>query len=137
MDGSLGHLRLFAPAADQPAPPPAVRADPRELANRELIRPPTYRRGHAGLEPFSAAWLDRLAAKRYQRHGAWLAAVIKKVDHPRCGTLPDFGNFKVSDSEMYDRYKGIEELMPFAKAVSAKSHRALVPSGSQFLWHRY
>lgn len=55
-------------------------------------------------------------------NGAWLAAVMKKVDHPRCGTLPDFGNFRVSKDEMYDRYKGVEELMPFAKAVSAKSH---------------
>ena len=43
------------------------------------------------------------------------------VDHPRCGTLPDFGNFRVSAEEEYDRYKGVAELMPFAKAVSAKS----------------
>jgi L-ribulose-5-phosphate 3-epimerase len=50
-------------------------------------------------------------------NGQWLAAVMKKVDHPRCGTLPDFGNF--GD---YDRYKGVTELMPFAKGVSAKSH---------------
>lgn len=55
-------------------------------------------------------------------NGQWLAATIKKVDHPRCGTLPDFGNFRVSNKEMYDRYKGVTELMPFAKAVSAKSH---------------
>ncbi len=55
-------------------------------------------------------------------NGAWLAAVMKKVDHPRCGTLPDFGNFRVSRGEIYDRYKGVAELMPFAKAVSAKSH---------------
>ncbi len=54
--------------------------------------------------------------------GAWLAGVMKKAAHPRVGTLPDFGNFRVSESEMYDRYKGVEELMPFAKAVSAKSH---------------
>jgi len=54
--------------------------------------------------------------------GAWLAGVMKKAAHPRVGTLPDFGNFRVSDSEQYDRYKGVEELMPFAKAVSAKSH---------------
>ena len=47
---------------------------------------------------------------------------MKQVDHPRCGTLPDFGNFRVSKDEMYDRYKGVTELMPFAKAVSAKSH---------------
>ncbi len=55
-------------------------------------------------------------------NGAWLASVMKKVDHPRCGTLPDFGNFRLKDDEWYDRYKGVEELMPFAKAVSAKSH---------------
>ncbi len=55
-------------------------------------------------------------------NGAWLASVMKKVNHPHCGTLPDFGNFRVSKDEMYDRYKGVEELMPFAHAVSAKSH---------------
>lgn len=55
-------------------------------------------------------------------HGGWLTQVIRGVDHPYCGTLPDFGNFKVRDDEWYDRYKGVEELMPFAKAVSAKSH---------------
>lgn len=55
-------------------------------------------------------------------NGEWLAKVMKKANHPRCGTLPDFGNFRVSKDEMYDRYKGVTELMPFAKAVSAKSH---------------
>ncbi len=55
-------------------------------------------------------------------NGAWLAEVIRKVDHDRCGTLPDFGNFRVSREEEYDRYKGVTELMPHAKAVSAKSH---------------
>ena len=55
-------------------------------------------------------------------NGAWLSALMKKVDHPRVGTLPDFGNFMIQDNEWYDRYKGVEELMPFAKAVSAKSH---------------
>ena len=55
-------------------------------------------------------------------NGAWLAQVIKSVGKENCGTLPDFGNFKVKNGEMYDRYKGVTELMPFAKAVSAKSH---------------
>lgn len=50
-------------------------------------------------------------------NGQWLAGVMKLVNHPRCGTLPDFGNF----SE-YDRYQGVADLMPFAKAVSAKSY---------------
>ena len=55
-------------------------------------------------------------------NGEWLASVIRAVDHPRCGTLPDFGNFRVGEDEWYDRYKGVAELMPFAKAVSAKSN---------------
>lgn len=57
-------------------------------------------------------------------NGAWLSSVIKKVDHPRCGTLPDFGNFAINrkNNEWYDRYQGTKELMPFAKAVSAKTH---------------
>lgn len=49
--------------------------------------------------------------------GAWLAGVMKMVKSKFCGTLPDFGNFGG-----YDRYKGVDELMPFAKGVSAKSH---------------
>ena len=54
--------------------------------------------------------------------GSWLAGVIKAVGHPRCGTLPDFGNFRISEDTHYDRYKGVAEMMPYAKAVSAKSY---------------
>ena len=50
-------------------------------------------------------------------HGDWLTGVMKLVNHPRCGTLPDFGNFYE-----YDRYKGVAELMQYAKGVSAKTH---------------
>ncbi len=57
-------------------------------------------------------------------NGAWLAEVMRAVDHPMCGTLPDFGNFNMGEEwgGWYDIYQGTEELMPFAKAVSAKSH---------------
>ncbi len=50
-------------------------------------------------------------------NGKWLVGVMKLADRPNVGTLPDFGNFYD-----YDRYEGVAELMPFAKAVSAKSH---------------
>jgi sugar phosphate isomerase/epimerase len=50
-------------------------------------------------------------------NGKWLVGVMKLVDHPRVGTLPDFGNW--TD---YDRYQGVREMMPYAKAVSAKSY---------------
>jgi len=58
----------------------------------------------------------------YSSNGKWLAATIRAADHPRAGTLPDFGNFRVSATEEYDRYQGVAELMPFARGVSAKSH---------------
>jgi sugar phosphate isomerase/epimerase len=53
---------------------------------------------------------------------AWLAATIRSADHPALGTLPDFGNWQISDTERYDPYRGLAELMPLARAVSAKSH---------------
>lgn len=55
-------------------------------------------------------------------NGQWLSAVMKSVNKKNCGTLPDFGNFRIGGGNTYDRYKGVKELMPFAKAVSAKSH---------------
>jgi L-ribulose-5-phosphate 3-epimerase len=48
---------------------------------------------------------------------AWLARVVRMVGHARMGSLPDFGNVEPG----YDRYQGMAELMPYAKAVSAKS----------------
>src|SRR3990172_8057960 len=55
-------------------------------------------------------------------NGKWLAAVMQEVGLPNCGTLPDFGNFRISPDEEYDCYQGVKELMPYAKGVSAKSH---------------
>jgi len=51
-------------------------------------------------------------------NGQWLTSVIKKVNLPNCGTLPDFGNFPPE----VDRYDAVKMLMPYAKAVSAKSY---------------
>ena len=55
-------------------------------------------------------------------NGQWLSGVMKSVNMKNCGTLPDFGNFRIGGGKTYDRYKGVKELMPFAKSVSAKSH---------------
>jgi len=55
-------------------------------------------------------------------NGEWLVSVMKLVDRKNCGTLPDFGNFRIDMNTEYDRYQGVDELMPFAKAVSAKTH---------------
>jgi sugar phosphate isomerase/epimerase len=57
----------------------------------------------------------------FSSRGSWLSSVIRNVGMVNCGTLPDFGNFRVGDGEMYDNYLGTKELMPLAKGVSAKS----------------
>jgi sugar phosphate isomerase/epimerase len=71
-------------------------------------------------------------------NGAWLAGVMKSLNNKHSGTLADFGNFCINRTkpeaqtmaaymktkclEEYDRYKGITELMPYAKGVHAKTH---------------
>ena len=62
-------------------------------------------------------------------NAAMLADVMATVNMDNCGTLPDFGNFCIKQKEdgsgceeMYDIYQGVAELMPYAKAVSAKSN---------------
>lgn len=67
----------------------------------------------------------------YTSDGKWMVALMKRINKPNVGTLPDFGNFCIKREgdqgwqgkciEEYDRYKGVEELMPYAKAVSAKA----------------
>ncbi len=56
----------------------------------------------------------------------WLTSVIRAADHPRAGTLPDFGNFTArgpsGEEVRYDRYEGVRKMMPYARGVSAKSN---------------
>jgi sugar phosphate isomerase/epimerase len=75
----------------------------------------------------------------YSCSGKWLAGIMKEVNHKHAGVLPDFGNFCVKRTkpatldiagymntkclEEYDKYLGVEELMPYAKGVSAKTHK--------------
>jgi len=64
-------------------------------------------------------------------NGIWLTDVMKQVGKPNVGTLPDFGNFCMSHpwgtiqegcDEQYDIYTGIQQMLPFAKGVSAKTY---------------
>ena len=61
-----------------------------------------------------------------------LVEVMEKVNMENCGTLPDFGNFCLKRKggekwdaeciEEYPKYEGVRKMMPYAKAVSAKSY---------------
>ncbi len=57
----------------------------------------------------------------YSSNGKWLAMVMKKTNRDNVGTLPDFGNTRIAKDEEYDRYQLVEELMPYAIGVSAKT----------------
>ena len=64
----------------------------------------------------------------FSSNGQWMNKVFSQVKNENCGTLPDFGNFCITKDkdrnciDDYDRYKGMEELLPYAKALSAKSY---------------
>ena len=69
----------------------------------------------------------------FSSHGDWMAGLMRMINRPNIGTLPDFGNWYPADeyggptpegkaAPAYDRYKGVDEMMPFAKGVSAKSY---------------
>jgi hypothetical protein len=69
----------------------------------------------------------------------WLVGVLKVVDMPNAGLLPDFGNFCRQRSKPvtndikgmmatkcikeYDKYEGVKKMMPYVKGISAKTHR--------------
>ena len=69
----------------------------------------------------------------------WLIGVLKQVNMPNAGLLPDFGNFcrqrsKPETNDIkgmmsttclneYDRYEGVKKMMPYAKGISAKTHK--------------
>jgi sugar phosphate isomerase/epimerase len=60
----------------------------------------------------------------FSSNGKWLADTIRNANHPLAGTLPDFGNFRISTLDgkpvSYDSYRGVDELMPLATGVSLK-----------------
>lgn len=69
----------------------------------------------------------------YSADGKWVAEIMQQVNMANVGTLPDFGNWCLSHkwgstqpgkecTEVYDRYQGVAETLPFAQGVSAKSY---------------
>jgi L-ribulose-5-phosphate 3-epimerase len=68
----------------------------------------------------------------FSSNGKLIAEIVTQVNKPNFGTFPDFGNWCLNAkwgstqgdrcSEEYDRYQGVSEFLPFAKAVSAKSY---------------
>jgi len=76
---TISRLRIYShdtPFADRSS------VDPHELANRELIRPNTYRRAPRGPEAFTPEWFAEIEQRRYSRHGTWLPTALEFARHP-------------------------------------------------------
>jgi len=68
----------------------------------------------------------------FSSDGKFITSIMKEVNMPNFGTLPDFGNWctnakwgstqKNKCDEVYDRYQGVKDFLPYAKGVSAKSY---------------
>ena len=67
----------------------------------------------------------------YSSDALWMVDVVEQLGMKNVGLLPDFGNFclsakwgstQIECDEVYDRYKGVKEMLPYAFAVSAKSY---------------
>lgn len=75
---------------------------------------------------------DRGVNLAFENHGGFsskpenLIFLIKKIDHKQVGLCPDFGNFL----PFQDRYKSLEKMLPYAKAIHAKSYK-FDPDGNE------
>lgn len=68
----------------------------------------------------------------YSSDGKFIVGIIQDINKPNMGTLPDFGNWCLNAKwgstqnnkcdQVYDRYQGITDFLPYAKGVSAKSY---------------
>ena len=76
----------------------------------------------------------------------FITSIIKEVNHPNLGTLPDFGNWCLNAkwgstqndkcTELYEPYQGVTEFLPYAKGVSAKSYNFDRNGNETFLDYR-
>jgi len=143
-EGELG-------SADQPARIQAVEKHYKWLHAAKLLGCHSVRVnafGDADRDTYRAAIIDGMArlaeyaAKMklnilIENHGlfssdaALITGIIREVNMANLGTFPDFGNWCLSAKwgstqgacdRVYDRYQGVKEWLPYAKAVSAKSY---------------
>jgi sugar phosphate isomerase/epimerase len=75
--------------------------------------------------------IDRGAARPstllIENHGGlssradWIVSLIDSLPASRCALMTDFNNFQYAPGQVYDRYLGVQQMMPFTRVVSAKS----------------
>jgi L-ribulose-5-phosphate 3-epimerase len=56
--------------------------------------------------------------------GSWMATLMQVTAHPMVGTHPHADNFELGGGRVYPRCQGVEEMMPWARALSVRAGAA-------------
>ena len=103
----------------------SIRVDCRSKGNREEVKKQAVDGLNQLCDILESTEINAIVENHgnWSSRGDWVKEVMELVNRDNCGTLPDFGNF-----EDYDRYQGVKDMLPWAKAICAKVHK-IDPNG--------
>jgi len=98
----------------------SIRVDCRSKGNREEVKKQAIDGLHQLCDLLKPMKMNAIVENHgnWSSKGDWVKEVMESVKRDNCGTLPDFGNFKG-----YDKYQGVKDMLPWAKAICAKVHQ--------------
>jgi len=97
----------------------SIRVDCRSKGDREEVKKQAVDGLHQLCDLLKPMKVNAIVENHgnWSSKGDWVKEVMESVKRDNCGTLPDFGNFKG-----YDKYQGVKDMLPWAKAICAKVH---------------
>ncbi|MGC6467100.1 MAG: sugar phosphate isomerase/epimerase family protein [Akkermansiaceae bacterium] len=97
----------------------SIRVDCRSKGDREEVKKQAVDGLHQLCDLLKPMKVNTIVENHgnWSSKGDWVKEVMESVKRDNCGTLPDFGNFKG-----YDKYQGVKDMLPWAKAICAKVH---------------
>ena len=98
----------------------SIRVDCRSKGDREEVKKQAVDGLHQLCDLLKPMKMNAIVENHgnWSSKGDWVKEVMQSVKRDNCGTLPDFGNFQA-----YDKYQGVQDMLPWAKAICAKVHR--------------
>jgi len=93
-----------------------VRSSGSRQQQKEILTESLTRLCRHGQEYDIAVIVENLWGSDYSYKADFIAELMREVNMPNCGTLPDLNNFRYDDP-----YSSVATMMPWAKSVSAKS----------------
>ncbi len=98
----------------------SIRVDCRSKGDREEVKKQAVDGLHQLCDLLKPMKMNAIVENHgnWSSKGDWVKEVMESVKRDNCGTLPDFGNF-----QGYDKYQGVKDMLPWAKAICAKVHK--------------